>query len=531
MGQEITTISADLIRAVSREFVEHAMIGSTIVIDGFEFPFRPAQFGGCGRGAINHKNGMLFDLTGKMINMLVGAMEIPGGITGGTRPGPNPNVLRPDEDGVVTPIAEAIGHPFKFPPDCIDGSEFFPLKHTTPTLMAKNILNRGKYHLNYEVDIVILSGANPIRSSSDAGLYVEAFRKVPLVVSITPQMDESAVMSDIVLPSSHFLEKKGIRLYKPPHQSIDDELRGLEMIMGRAPVTKLHDTKDPDEILLELADRGIFLRGPGGMNDIINQSRQLDDKHKLSLEKRYSLEDIWNRIIQQKFGDDYDYDYLMEHGFICKYTATGKKGYNYYYWPHSQTRHPIYYNRLKETGEELRKNLKRHGLTHPGFRDDSDFFKFYQPVPFWVPTDESKTPMEYDLYVINWKTSFRMHGNGGNLENSWIKEIRENDPYETYVIIHSETAQKKGIKDGDRVCLESKHGKTWGKARVSELIHPEVVGIPGNYGGKSCAFLNPVNSDAAWFNALLTADEEHSLDPITGGIENSPRIKISRVKK
>ena len=55
-------------------------------------------------------------------------------------------------------------------------------------------------------------------------------------MAITPQLDESTVMADIVLPNSHFLEKKGIRLYKPPLQSIDDELRGLEMILGRDPV-------------------------------------------------------------------------------------------------------------------------------------------------------------------------------------------------------------------------------------------------------------------------------------------------------
>ena len=50
----------------------------------------------------------------------------------------------------------------------------------------------------------------------------------------------------------------------------------------------------------------------------------------------------------------------MEHGFVYKYTATGKKGYNYYYWPDNKTRHPIYFNRLKETGDTLKKNLEKH---------------------------------------------------------------------------------------------------------------------------------------------------------------------------
>ena len=151
-------------------------------------------------------------------------------------------------------------------------------------------------------------------------------------------------------------------------------------------------------------------------------------------------------------------------------------------------------------------------------------------MPFWVPTDESSAPEPYDLYAINWKTNFRIHGTGSILENVWVKEIRDADPYETYVLINSETAKKKGLADGDRVCLESRYGKTEGKIRVSELIHPEVVGIPGNYGGEHRPFLNPVTSDAAWFNALLSSNEEHSLDPIAAGIENAPRVKITKAE-
>ncbi|MFC1862966.1 molybdopterin-dependent oxidoreductase [Thermodesulfobacteriota bacterium] len=522
-AEKITTVSAEMIRTVSKEFVEHASIGSTIVIDDFEFPFRPAQFGGSGRGSVNHKNGMLFDLTGKIINMLVGAVELPGGITGGSSPRPNPNILKPDEDGVVTPIFEAVGYPFKFPPECIGGAEFFPLMHTSPNIMAKNILNPKRYYLNYEIDTIILGGANPIRSTCEPD-------KIDLVVAITPQMDESSVMADIVLPNSHFLEKKGIRIYKPPLQSIDDELRGLEMILGRNPVPKLGDTKDSDQILLDLAEHGGFLLGQDGMNDIINRDNRLHGENKLALDRRYALEEIFDCIIKQMWGDEYDYKYLMEHGFIHKYSVKGKEGYNYYYWPDNKTRHPIYFNRLKESGNTLKKNLEQAGITHPGFKDDSAFFKFYQPVPFWVENDESKAPDEYDLYVINWKTNFRIHGTGSNMENAWIKEVRDNDPYETFIMINYETAQRKGLSDDDRVCIESRYGKAEGKIRVSQLIHPEVLGIPGNYGGKSSSFLNPVNSDGAWFNALLTADEEHHLDPITAGIENAPRVKITKIE-
>ncbi|MBW1802650.1 MAG: molybdopterin-dependent oxidoreductase [Deltaproteobacteria bacterium] len=528
-AEDITTVPAETIRTITKEFVAHADIDSTIEIDGFEFPFRPSQFSGSGRGSVNHKNGMLFDLTGKIINLLVGAVEVPGGFTGGWQ-GPGPDVLKPDKDGVVTPILEAIGHKFSYPPNYIDGAEFFPTKHTTPTLMAKNIIDPSRYHLNYEVDTLFLFGANPIRSTCEPQIYEEAFRKVPFMVAVSPQLDESTVMADVVLPNSHFLECKGLKVWRPALQSVDDDLRGLLMVMGRNPVPKLHDTLDSDEILLELADRGGFLKGEGGLNDYINQAHRLEGNCKLDLDKKYDLVEIWDHIIKQIFGDKYDYDYLMEHGCLYKYTAKGREGYNYYYWPDNKTRHPIYFNRLKETGDTLKKNLEKHGITHPGYKDDSEFFKYFQPVPFWIPTDEFLAPEEYDLYVINWKTNFRIHGMGSILENAWIKEIRDKDAYETYVMINAETAKNKGLQDEDRVCIESRYGKTEGKLRVSELIHPEVIGIPGNYGGKSASFLNPITSEAAWYNELLSSGEEHSLEPITAGIENAPKVKIYRIE-
>ena len=95
-AEQMSTIPASTIREVAREFVEHASIGSTMTIEGEEFPFRPAQFAGSGRGAVSQRNGTLFDLAGKILNLLIGAVEVPGGITGNRNPGPGPFVLEPD---------------------------------------------------------------------------------------------------------------------------------------------------------------------------------------------------------------------------------------------------------------------------------------------------------------------------------------------------------------------------------------------------------------------------------------------------
>ncbi len=526
-AEKICTVPASEIRAVTKEFVEHACIGQTITIDGFEFPFRPVQYNCSGRGACTHRNGTHADIAGKLVNLLMGAIELPGACTGGSRPGPNANILRPDQDGTVTPTYQATPNQFHFPPVHIDGSDFFPHKHTAPPTVVRNILDPKRWYLDYDIDLWFFAGANPIRSTSDPDLWVQAMRKVPMVVSINIIHDESTALSDIVLPTSHFLEKEGIRIYKPPLQSIDDDLRGLEMILARNTVPRLHDTKNADQILYDLAEAGGFLPE---MNDCINMANRLPDRLKLDLNKRYELEDIWDRLIANIFGDEHTYKSVQATGQIWKYSVKGKEAYNYYYWPGNTTRHSFYIERLPRTVKQLRENFKKAGVTHPVYKEnqEKDMFAYYTGVPFWYPTGVSEnTPPEFDLYVMNWKTSFRIHGTGGNMGNPWSNEMRAADPYEMYVHMNSITAKKKNLSDGQTVWIESPQGKTKGRIRVTELIHPQVIGIPGNYGGVRARYTNPVMPEGgAWFNCLLGYDEVQHIDPIAGGMDNAPRVKV-----
>ena len=49
-AEEITSVPADTIRRIANELVDHALIGSTIELDGETFPFRPAGVLAPGRG-------------------------------------------------------------------------------------------------------------------------------------------------------------------------------------------------------------------------------------------------------------------------------------------------------------------------------------------------------------------------------------------------------------------------------------------------------------------------------------------------
>jgi anaerobic selenocysteine-containing dehydrogenase len=534
-AEEITTIPAETTRTIAREFVEHARIGSTIMIDGFEFPYRPAVFTGSGRGSVSHQGGMYFDLAGKIINALVGSIEVPGGITGNRSPGPSPAILEPNEDGLVKPISEAIGwvdmwhrkYEFKPHPDFVDMSEFYPVKHTAPHIVAKAILNPEKYHLNYDVEAFMMCGSNAIRSCAQRQTLIEAFKKVPFIFTISLIFDEPTMMADIVLPEDSFMERSYASVYRPQHQTQGESLRGVRLAMGREPVGRLHNTRNVADIVMDLADRIGILRGEGGLNDAINRGTHLEGPNRLELDRRYRIEEILDRTMKSNFGNEYGLNYVEEHGFVTKLTAPGKMGYNYFYHPGNQTRHPIYFEHLKAVGDELRSQLDEQGIGVPGWSDMEEFFSYYEPVPRWIPSHEFRGPGEYDLFAINWKTNFMPFGTGDTQENPWLHELRTKDPYEMRILVNRETATRKRLKDGDWVWVESRYGKTKGRIKLTELIHPEVVGIGALY-GSGTMLMNPTAKEGPYFNSLISIDENASIDPLDGGLDIGPRVKVYR---
>ena len=80
-AEALTGIPAATIRRITAELVDAAQIGSTIDINGFTFPYRPALVF-AGRGAISHRGGANVMLATNLINGLIGATDVPGGLTG-----------------------------------------------------------------------------------------------------------------------------------------------------------------------------------------------------------------------------------------------------------------------------------------------------------------------------------------------------------------------------------------------------------------------------------------------------------------
>jgi thiosulfate reductase/polysulfide reductase chain A len=133
------------------------------------------------------------------------------------------------------------------------------------------------------------------------------------------------------------------------------------------------------------------------------------------------------------------------------------------------------------------------------------------------------------MYACNWKTPLMRHGIGNTQENAWLVEMRDYHPYELFIWINPQTAREKGLQDGEEVGVESKYGKVIGRLKLTQLIHPEVLGIPGCYGSGTIK-MSPEARKGTHFNSLLSGEEEKCIDPISGSITVSPKVKVYKLE-
>jgi anaerobic selenocysteine-containing dehydrogenase len=530
-AETITTVPPKTVRRLAKEFIDHARIGSTIEIDGFTFPFRPVSLN-VERNVTNRRGGTYADLVGKLINMLVGNIEVPGGCLSCSYRGP---IMEPTEDGTVTPNYEAVPKDFKFPPDTATLHEFYPHQHTAPHIAINSILKPEMHYLPYRVEAWMTVGGNPIRQNAQPEKYVEGFKKLKFSVAIAFHMDEPAILADVLLPEHSAMERLRVVPFYLQHQSIDNEVNGLKMIQYRAPVPTLFNTKNVDDIFTELAERMGILYGEGGLYDKLNQAVDWVDKTdglnmngewKLDLNKKYSLAEIYDRQIR---GWPYNKDGktledLRKDGYI-EYWKPRKEFYLYYYHPDNQTRHPFYFMGLKEVGDRLKNNLIEHNISFPGIDDMDYVFDLYKPVAHWVETSEMNVD-GYDLWAVNWKTPYIGNDAGNLTGNPWLAEIYAKDPWESVILMNPVAAERKKLKNGDLVIVQSRYGRIEGRLRVSQLFHPDTVGIGGSYGlGTSQS--NPLNRLGPNFNALLSIDPI-TFDGVSAGQDTAPAVKIFR---
>jgi anaerobic selenocysteine-containing dehydrogenase len=502
---EVSTVAAETIRRIAREFVDAAQIGSTIELEGKTYPFRPAALNYY-RGSQSHANGLFDNITYKLFNMLVGNIDVPGGHLGvplDTRG----FFISPGEDGLLKPEAHQLhpGPPFKYPPDSSHLLEWFPLGFDAGHLNTETLLNPEKFGLEYAPEAMFIYHCNPLWNMLETEKVEEIMRRMKFIVAIDIQDTESTRWADIYLPASTFLESTLLSCCEPPVTTGHSVRQPVVETVG--------DTRDAFEILIELTDRMGFL---DDFNAYLNMASGFTQQPQYELEpgKRYSVEEYWDRVAKRNYGEERDLRWFKEHGHAVRHRTLEET-----YLPYGELRIPFYFEHIKKTGADLKQNMDAAGMSDWPLND-------YQPLPYWKTSQVFEDSKQgYDFYSITFKEA--LHTFADTVAMPWLSEVSEKDAVHGGILINRQTAESLGIASGRRVRLVSPAGSIEGDAQVVEGIHPQVLGVSNaitrgfvNHAGKKVR--------GAHFNRLLSGSMKYT-DSVTGGLESTARVRLEVV--
>jgi molybdopterin-containing oxidoreductase family molybdopterin binding subunit len=533
MASKISTVPADRIRRIATEFAHAASIGSTMTIDGLTLPFRPAS-AVIFRGAEGHQNAFHTCFTVALLNQIVGSADVPGGTIGW--PAKFHGYLGNDKYN-WSPYMGQDGflETERFGPWAGIGGRHGPWPPKKPK--NEHTLNLGghifaqsnrwaythywsdqeeiwqKVDVPYRPEMMLVWGCNPIMSVSNRDELDKIFKKYPFTVVYELFNTEfTEGYADIVLPATSFLEESSIegmvgQNYNHPFGMDDWSCHIIQPV-----VEPVGSRRSWDSVQFELADR-LGLREKFVAE--INKRLDLEDEYKLTPTDDITADEIWDKTLKTRFGDEHDWAWFKEHGFM-----RWPKKVEEVYWRYLvDARVPIYLEWLSDMGDNIKKITDEIGL-------EVDFSQ-YTPFISWNPSIIHKEKdSEYDLYCFSYRDI--LHTGTMTMELPWLDEASRMNPYTYNITMNSETAIKKGIRDRDTIELETAYGrKVQGTVKLMEGQHPQTVGIAACSGhwakGQPIARGKGTN-----FNMLLELDLKH-VDPVSHNIETATRVKVRKV--
>ncbi len=512
MAEGITTIPSATIRRIAREFGEAARIGSTIRIDGVEFPLRPVA-ANIYRGAGAHTHGVGVALAVETLNMVVGAFYYPGGHRGLNLVGPTWEPTS-NSDGLLLPPAETAPHgkvdfydfEVKLPPESMTLKELYPVSTNHGTNYVAASIDPKKFHLDYEPEVLMMCRHNMFLGGVNYKISAEALSRYKYIIFFGTHLDESTDFADLVLPDQHSLEKYQL-FPNVVHWSMSPQTGCFYYGVRQPTVPPMGQARDWVEVLWDVAERMGFL---GNIYDVYSSRFNLKGKYQLDPSRKYTKDEIFDRRIKSSFGENMGIELFKSKGYL-NVKRTLKEQFPV---PYIKGRFPLYYENMKRAGDKLQEMTKKIGMDW----DISD----YKTLPEWRPCPAYSHPEGFRFYAINFRVP--THSQTYTSNNTWLNEVARLNPYAQKVLINAAAAKEIGIKDGDRVRVESKSGKLIGTAKVTQCIHPETIGISSHFGGWAKNKPRTLTTGAN-FNGLLGYGPEFT-DPISGGFDACVRVNV-----
>jgi thiosulfate reductase/polysulfide reductase chain A len=457
-AEKITSVKASRIEQVARELATT----KPALVDAWSGPGQQS-------------NGVQGGRAIAALNALIGSLDKPGGMIVPTRAGGKWSVAPADDTAAAT---------LKQPR--FDELSKFPLGHGSG-VYTQSFANLAEGKGPYQPKMGIIVFQNVMKSVPGTQTVAKALSKLETIVVVDTMLSETAMMADYVIPGTNYLERYDLTthwvtwstmgLRQPAVKPIFGQLAEYEFVaaLGRKLGLKTKEGKDffrlgavsgqPVEDLTAWYEEQLSAEIKGGAPG-------------MTLAELKALPGaVW---VESKIGTTYE-KHLTAIADAQLTTA--------FFDGDAKADGTLVYDKAKDQGGKVvgvavgGKVVKgfatpslRVELYTKGLADKKDLNgKVVDPLPVYEPREWQPSD-EFPLYLINWKEANHTHSRTQN--NPWLLEIKPSGP----LVIHPDTAAKYGFKDGDEVWIESPYGKVKGKAKVSERMHPEVVGLQHGWG-------------------------------------------------
>lgn len=516
-AETITTVPAATIRRLALEFGRAAQIGSTIEIDGERLPWRPA----CAtwyRGVSQHKNAWMNGMAVALLNVVVGAVDVPGGILNATAAGPTwfPSA---GPDGMISannPYTRHHHHPLPprevRRPETVELVELFPVSIYARAMLWLTLLDPEKYGLPYRPEMLIQCRSNLMATTGDPEVMAEALRRLSFIVSFCDHLNETAEFADLVLPDTNSFERLAPFVLNPYLQYRHAPVSGRPWAFNfQQPVVEPQgEARHWIEVLVDVAHR---IGMTADLNAAYNALLQLEPGKQLVEDRRYSWPEIADVWAKGWCGEDHGLEYFRRHGYHEMASRSARETYPR---PFHDGRIPIYLEHFLEAGAQVRRTTTELGL-------DWDV-SGYRAIPGWRPCPaytERRAP--HDLFLVNYKVSWLTFSI--SVENDLLLDLCERRGDVFALAMHPETARRRGLRAGQRVVVETPEGRQAViPLRLTEGVHPEVVACPAVLGRWAAA--NPrARNRGLHYNSLIRYDMER-FDTVSAALDACVRVDV-----
>lgn len=424
----ITGVSANTIFRLAGEFAENAP----------SIAMMPAK-GGLLNGSVN---GLYTAMAIHALNGMVGNIDKRGGVLV-QRYMPCPEWPELPADA----IAEAGRQTER-----VDGAgTVFPVGRHAYQAVADRVLG------GYPLDMLMLYDANPVYESPGGARFIEAFDQIPLIVSFSSFIDDSARYADLILPEPTFMERFQ-----------DDHIEGVGYpgVGLRQPIIEpRYDTMHTGDFLLQVAQT---------MGGTIAEAFPWDSFENLLKDRLSLIGASWEQL--RDFGiwltPGYRFARRGSTTWVNEVVGAERK-----HAPRDG-RFDFYSRELQcLIGEMSVEELQAMGITSEGTHT---YLPHYEEVHYAGDAEEYP-------YVLNVVTLMSLGSYSYNANMPTLQEISGmtvNETWNSWLEMNPETAEHLHLEDGEMVWIESEYGRLEVKLRHVKAVRPDVVNLPYNQGHK-----------------------------------------------